>query len=56
MLANMFPFHEKMHNLPFFFCGFYLEQRDLADDGVADVHGDVQTHFVWELRQQFLFI
>lgn len=34
----------------------HLKERDFADDGVVDVYGDVQTHFIWQLCQQLLLI
>lgn len=33
-----------------------LKQRNFADDGVVDVHGDVQPHLGRKLHQQFLFV
>lgn len=26
-----------------------LKERDFADDGVVDIYGNVQTHFIWQL-------
>lgn len=34
----------------------HLKQRDFADDRVVDIYSNVQTHFVWQLGQQFLLI
>lgn len=34
----------------------YLKKRDFADNGVVDIYSNVQTHFIWQLSQQLLFI
>lgn len=34
----------------------YLKKRNFADDGVVDVDGDVQTHFIRQLGQQLLLV
>lgn len=35
---------------------FDLEQSDFADDGVVNVHSNVQSHLGRKLHQQLLFI
>lgn len=34
----------------------HLEESHFTDDGVVDVHSDVQPHLIWQLDQKLLLI